>query len=77
MNDFLEKLADIEVRQPPPEFDRQLHERLNRSLVSQHLLDLLVGGLPWAMLHFARALVGLVIFSLTGKFEEGPRKEDP
>jgi hypothetical protein len=81
MNDFLEQfeqLANLEVRQPPPEFDRKLHERLNRSLVVQHLLDLATGAVPHALAEFARAVIGLVEFSMTGRFgEEKPRSPLP
>lgn len=75
MKDFLEQLAEIEVRDPPPDFDRQLHQRVNRSLMVQHLLDLALGAAPWAMVCFLRALVGLCTFSLTGKFDDERRKE--
>lgn len=69
MKDFLEQLADLEVRDPPPEFDRSLHERLNRSLVVQHVLDLMLGAIPWAIAHFFGAVVGFVKFTATGKFD--------
>ena len=32
MKDFLEQLADGKVREPPPDFRRRLHQRLNRTL---------------------------------------------
>ncbi|MGA2616997.1 MAG: hypothetical protein ABSF26_05250 [Thermoguttaceae bacterium] len=70
MNDFLEQLAEVEVRQPPPEFDRQLHQRLNRALLIQHLVDLLLGGMPWALAHLGRGVLGWLAFSLTGKFHD-------
>ena len=69
--DFFEQLAELEVP-PPPEaeqFDRQLHDRVNRSLVAGQLVDLATGGLPWAFIHFARALVGLVTLTLTGRYD--------
>lgn len=69
MANLLEQLAELEVPPPPPQFDKQLHQRVNRSLVISQFLDLLVAGLPWAMLHFARAVVGLVAFTLTGRYE--------
>jgi len=73
--DFLEQLAELHVPTPPAEFDRQLHDRVNRTLLAQHLFDLAVGAFPWAMLHFARALAGLVAFSTTGRFAD-ERKAD-
>jgi hypothetical protein len=70
MKDILEQLAKLEVAPPPPEFDRRLHERVNQSLMVQHLIDFVVGAVPWALLHFFRAVVGMARFSITGKFEE-------
>jgi hypothetical protein len=73
--DLFEKLAELEVP-PPPEadhFDRQLHDRVNRSLVAGQLVDLATGGLPWAILHFSRALLGLVTLTLTGRYDTKPK----
>jgi hypothetical protein len=69
MSNLLDRLADWEVPPPPAAFDAQLHERVNRSLVTSQLLDLLVSGLPWALLHFGRALMGLLVFTLSGHYE--------
>ena len=74
MANLLEQLADLEVPPPPAQFDRQLHERVNRSLFVWQLVDLVVSGLPWAMLHFSRALVGLIAFTVTGQYESTPKK---
>ena len=76
MANLLEQLADLEVPPPPPsaQFDRQLHQRVNRSLFVWQLVDLVVSGLPWAMLHFSRALVGLIAFTITGQYEAKPKK---
>ena len=73
--DFLEQLANLEVQEPPAAFDRQLHQRVNRSLATQHLLDLAVGAFPWAVCHLLRALAGAVAFSATGRFDD-ERKAD-
>ena len=73
MKDFLERLAELEVRQPPPEFDRQLHQRLNQSLAAQHLLDFVAGAMPWAIACLLRALLGWLAFTLTGKFDDQRR----
>ena len=69
-NDFFEQLAQTEIPPPPPGFDRQLHQRVNRSLLTVQLLDLVFGALPWAIGHMARALVGMIQLTITGKFEE-------
>jgi hypothetical protein len=72
-DDPFEMLAHLEVRQPPPEFDRQLHERLNRALLIQHTVDFLLHALPWAVGHFARAMAAAVLYTLSGRFPEEKR----
>ncbi len=74
-SDFLDQLATLEAPQPPPEFDRKLHQRLNRALLTQHLLGLAAGCLPWVLGHFLRGLLGAVIFSITGRFSN-PRQKN-
>lgn len=78
MKDPLEQLALLEVPEPPAEFDRQLHRRLNQRLIVQHLADLLLRAMPWAILEMARAALGLFGFTLTGRFddERRPGKRD-
>jgi hypothetical protein len=73
--DLFDRLAELEVPPPPDtdQFDRQLHERVNRSLVAGQLTDLVVGGLPWALVHFLRALVGLVTLTATGRYDAKPK----
>ena len=75
-SDFLEQLAAIEVREPPPEFDRRLHERVNRALLVQHLLGLALGSVPWAMIHFLRGVLGVAAFSVTGRFDDQRPEKD-
>lgn len=75
---LFERLAEMDVPPPPAQFDAQLHDRVNRSLVTWQLVDLLVRGMPWALGHFAQAMVGCVAFTLTGRYEtktkNGPRR---
>lgn len=77
MNDPLEQLALLEVPAPPAEFDRQLHRRVNHRLLVQHVADLVLHAMPWAMLCLVQALLGLVRFSLTGKFDDERRRPGP
>ena len=49
MKDFLEQLADGKVREPPPDFKRRLHERLNRTLLVHHVIDFFVGAIAWSL----------------------------
>ena len=69
MKDFLDQLADLEVREPPREFNRRLHERLNRTLMVQHVIDFFVGAAAWAVGQFFLAVVGWLRFTLTGRFK--------
>ena len=55
MKDILEQLAEVEVREPPPDFDRRLHQRVNRMLVVQQIIDFFVGAIAWGAVHFFRA----------------------
>ena len=72
---LLEQLAELEVPPPPAKFDTQLHERVNRSLVREQLLDLFVRALPWAAMHFFRAVIGVVSYTLTGRYEPVPKNK--
>ena len=66
---LLEQLAELEVPPPPAKFDAQLHDRVNRTLLREQLVDLFVRGLPWAALHFLRAVLGALSYTLTGRYE--------
>ena len=75
-SNLFEQLADLEVPPPPVQFDSQLHERVNRSLVISHFVDLLVNGLPWTLGRFFRALVAAISFTLTGRYESDTKHKD-
>ena len=68
--DFLEQLSELDVPAPPLEFDRQFRRRLNHALLLQQTLDLVVRAMPWAMLQLARALIGAIDYTLTGRFRD-------
>ena len=44
-SNLLEQLAEVEVPPPPDHFDKQLHARVNRTLVAAQFVDLAVSGL--------------------------------
>jgi hypothetical protein len=75
-DDFLQRLSELRVAAPPIGFDRQLHERLNERLLTQQFLDLFVRGMPWALVHFGRAVVELCVFSICGRFADERKKEN-
>ena len=66
--DLLEQLSQSEVPPPPDEFDRQFHRRLNQSLLFRHFVELAFRAIPFAFGFFMRAVIGLLVFSLTGRF---------
>lgn len=72
--DLFERLAELDVPPPPAQFDDQLHERVNRSLVVGQLMDLVFGAVPWAIVEFSRAVIGGVLFTLTGRYETKPTR---
>lgn len=76
MDDPLEQLALLEVPDPPAGFDRQLHQRVNDWLTLQHAVDLVLRAAPWAIGELARAALGLLAFTLTGRYDDGrsPRR---
>jgi hypothetical protein len=67
--DFLEELAEAPVPPMPDTFNRTLHERLNRRLLAGHVIDLGFRGTGYVLAHFARALGGFFMVTLTGKFD--------
>jgi hypothetical protein len=71
--DLLEELAEAPVPPLPATFNRALHDRLNRRLLVGHVLDLGLRGVGYTMAHFARALVGFFVLTVSGKFEPGSK----
>lgn len=66
-NDLFERLAELEVPPAPAELDRQVHQRVNRLLLTTHLADLALVGLGYAFLQFTRPLLDLIVLSITGR----------
>lgn len=65
--DLLEQLRQQEVPPVPSTFDEEVHQRVNHRLVVSHLADLALHAMPAALFEFAKALVGLVRFSLASR----------
>ena len=72
---FLDQLADVEVPVPPPEFQHELHGRLNDWLLIVHASDLIAGAFPFAIKTFARAVGGLLGMTITGSYPSGENDE--
>jgi hypothetical protein len=65
-HDPFEALAQQAVPPPPPQFDRLVHQRVNRALVVLQLLEMVVRILPYAAYHFLRAGLGAIALTLFG-----------
>ncbi len=74
MKDILEQLAELEVREPPRDFNRRLHQRVNRTLLAQHLFDFFLGGIVWSTFHFLRAAFGWLLYTITGRHHDGEKR---
>ena len=71
---LLDDLSKSEVPPPPDQFSRQLHERLNRTLVVMHFVDLILRGIPWATIKFMRPALALLKYTVSGRFEDQSRR---
>jgi hypothetical protein len=75
--DLWEQLAEAEVPAPPPQFEREVHRRLNKALLVMHLADLFLKGMAFAIGHFAQAVLHLLAVTFTGRLQAGlPRKNE-
>ncbi len=67
-NNLFEQLSKTQPPPAPSDFGQQVHQRLNSRLLVVHLADFVTRCLPYAMFHFSLALIGLILFTLTGRF---------
>jgi hypothetical protein len=74
--DLLEQLAAAPVPPLPEQFESGVHERINERLSAGQCLDFAFNALPYAVVHFTKAVVGLIEFTVTGQFRSG-RKDGP
>jgi hypothetical protein len=70
--DLLEKLAELPVPPPPAQepFDRAVHRRINQRLLVGQIFDFSLRGCGFAAIHFAKAVVGCLRLTVTGKFDD-------
>jgi hypothetical protein len=66
---LLDSLADHDVPPVPAGLGKHLHQRLNRALLTAHLLDLALGGIPFLTAELLRAVGYFIRATLTGRFE--------
>ena len=68
--DIFEQLAQHDVPPMPTDFDRQVHHRVNDSLLGVHVTEFVFQVMPYALLHFAQAVMGLAMLTLSGGFPQ-------
>jgi hypothetical protein len=73
-DNLLEQLGETKVPAPPPRLQAAVRERMNTSLMTLYVVDFLLRGMPWAVMHFAQALGGAVLLTISGDYE--PRATD-
>jgi hypothetical protein len=63
----------------PAELDREVHQRVNQSLLLLHFSELFFKALPYAIAHLAAGLLGLLSYSFTGgrRAADGDRPATP
>jgi hypothetical protein len=69
--DLFEQLATSDVPPAPETLDRDVHQRLNKALVWVQIGEFVVRGAWHACGYFCEAMLGALIFTLSGRFPIG------
>lgn len=67
-NDLLELLSRDDVPENPHKLSTQVHERLNPRLLGLHLAEFAVLAVPFAFIHFLKAMAGACVLTASGQF---------
>jgi hypothetical protein len=67
-HDLFEQLARHEVPPVPENLSRGVHQRLNKTLVLVHTVEFALQVLPYCAVFFGRAVMGLLAYTVTGRF---------
>lgn len=66
---FAELSTQVEAPPPAPShFDRALHSRLNRSLLVLHLTEFVLKVFGYAIAHFSRGVLALIVYTFSGRY---------
>ena len=68
--DLFEQLAEQEVPPVPENLSRGVHRRLNRALVVLHLIEFTLCVLPYCLVNFGRAVIGLIVQTISGRYPD-------
>jgi hypothetical protein len=66
--DLFELLAEPEVPPVPEALNRGIHRRLNKALLGLHVVEFVLKASTFALTHFARAVLELLIYTFSGRF---------
>jgi hypothetical protein len=69
-SDLFDQLAEQEVPPVPQNLSGGVHRRLNRVLVVVHVFEFVLCVLPYCVWHFSRAVIGLVVQTVSGRFPD-------
>ncbi len=75
MQDLWETLSTTDVPPLPAEFDREVHHRLNDRLLWSQIAELVFAVLPYALIHLAQGVCGLLLFTWSGRFPTRSTKD--
>lgn len=64
---LLSELARERIPPPPANLPREVHQRINERLATQHVVDFVVRALPTALIEFLQALAASIWYSLCPK----------
>ena len=66
---ILEQLGEVSVPPPPANLNDDVHQQLNSQLLMSQVWEFAICVLPVSCVLFARGLVALLMFTLTGRFD--------
>jgi hypothetical protein len=72
---LLEQLGEQRIPAPPVKLHTEVRQRMNNTLLTTHVLDFALRGVPFALWHFAQAVGGLLALTLTGTYEPHVRED--
>ena len=72
-HDLLEQLAETAVPPLPADFDRSVHQRLNKTLVVGQLIEFVGVALPYALVEFVRSIGAAALYTSSGRYPARPK----
>lgn len=67
-HELLEQLAETTVPPLPADFDRSVHQRLNRTLFVSQLVDFVGVAMPCGLAEFVQAVAAAAVYTSLGRY---------